>query len=106
MNTIYAVIANGGKQYRVTEGQTLDLELAHLPEGDTMELGQVLLVEDDSKVTVGRPFITNAKVVAEVLGEVKGEKLIIFKYKPKVRYRKKTGHRQHYTRVQIKSIEM
>jgi len=104
--TIYAVVANGGKQYRVTEGQTLDLELAHVPEGDTVELSPVLLVEKDAEITVGKPYVSNAKVVAEVLGEVKGDKIIVFKYKPKVRSRTKTGHRQRYTRVQIKSIQL
>jgi len=105
VSIIYAVIANGGKQYRVTEGQTLDLELAHVPDGDILEIDKVLLVEKDAEITVGKPYIENAKVLAEVLGEVKGIKLIIFKYKSKVRYRRKTGHRQHFTRVQIKSIQ-
>ena len=105
MCTIYAIIESGGKQYKVSEGQTLDLELLHAPEGDTVELDKVLLVEKDGGVTLGKPYISDAKVVAEVMGEVKGEKLIIFKYKRKVRYRRKTGHRQHYTRVQVKSIQ-
>ena len=102
--TIYAVVANGGKQYRVTEGQTLDLELAHVPEGDTIELSPVLLVEKDAEITVGKPYLSNAKVVAEVLGEVKGDKIIVFKYKPKVRYRRRVGHRQEYTKIKIISL--
>ncbi len=105
MTAIYAIVETGGKQYRVTEGQTLDVELLGVPEGDTVELDKVLLVGQDSGITVGTPYVDGAKVVADVAGEVKGEKLIIFKYKRKVRYRRKTGHRQHFTRIQITSIQ-
>lgn len=105
MTAIYAIVETGGKQYRVTEGQVLDVELLHVPEGDTVELDKVLMVGSESGVTVGKPYVAGAKVVAQVAGEVLGEKLIIFKYKPKVRYRRKTGHRQHYTRVQVTSIQ-
>jgi large subunit ribosomal protein L21 len=105
VTAIYAIVESGGKQYRVTEGQTLDLELLYVPEGETVELERVLLVERDAQVTLGRPYLPDAKVVAEVLGQVKGRKLIVFKYKPKTRYRRKTGHRQRYTRVLIKSIQ-
>lgn len=105
MRAIYAIVESGGKQYRVTEGQTLDLELLHAPEGETIELDRVLLLEQDGAVALGRPYVEGARVLAEVVGEVKGDKLIVFKYKPKVRYRRKTGHRQHYTRVQVKTIQ-
>ena len=73
-------------------------------EGSTIELDRVLLVADGEKVTVGTPTVEGAKVIAEVLAEGKGEKIIVFKYKPKVHYRKKTGHRQIYTRLAIKEI--
>ena len=105
MTAIYAIVETGGKQYRVTEGLTLDVELLGVPEGDTVELDKVLLIGGESGITVGAPYVEGAKVVADVAGEVKGEKIIVFKYKSKVRYRRKTGHRQHFTRIQIKSIQ-
>ena len=75
-----------------------------MAEGDTVELDRVLLVADGERVTVGTPTVDGAKVVATSQGEGKGEKVIVFKYKPKVRYRKKTGHRQRYTRLVIDKI--
>ncbi len=80
------------------------MERLHIDEGSTIELGQVLLVADGEKVTVGTPTVVGAKVIAEVLGEGKGKKVVVFKYKPKVRYRRKKGHRQMYTRLAIKEI--
>ena len=73
-------------------------------EGDTVELDGVLLIADGDKVTVGTPTVEGAKVMATSQGEGKGKKIIVFKYKPKVRYRKKTGHRQLYTRLTIDKI--
>jgi large subunit ribosomal protein L21 len=73
-------------------------------EGDTIELDRVHLVADGDKVTLGRPTIAGAKVIADVVGEGKKDKVIVFKYKPKVRYRRKKGHRQPYTRLAIKKI--
>ena len=102
---MYAVVATGGKQYRVEQGQTLDVELLGVNEGDTVELGRVLMLGGDGQTAVGTPIVAGARVMAEVLGTVKGEKLIVFKYKPKVRYRRKTGHRQKYTRVRITDIQ-
>jgi len=75
-----------------------------LLEGDTVELNKVLLIGDDDKVTVGTPTVEGAKVVATSQGEGRAKKIIVFKYKPKVRYRKKTGHRQLYTRLAIDKI--
>ena len=75
-----------------------------MAEGDTVEIEKVLLVADDGKVTVGTPTVDGAKVIATSQGEGKGKKIIVFKYKPKVRYRKKTGHRQFYTRLAIDRI--
>jgi len=72
--------------------------------GGQVELDKVLLVADQDKVQVGRPLVEGAKVVAEALGEEKGDKVRVFKYKPKVRYRRKKGHRQLYTRLAIKEI--
>jgi len=101
---IYAIIETGGKQYKVTPGQTIDVERLDMAEGDTVELDRVLLVADGDKVMVGTPIVEGAKVVATSQGEGKGKKIIVFKYKPKVRYSKKQGHRQLYTRLTIDKI--
>jgi large subunit ribosomal protein L21 len=101
---IYAIIETGGKQYRVNPGQTIDVEHLGVAEGDTVELDRVLLIADGDRVTVGTPTIEGAKVMATSKGGGKGDKVIVFKYKPKVRYRKKTGHRQHYTRLVIDKV--
>ena len=101
---MYAVVQTGGKQYKVAVGQTLDIERLTAEKGSTIELDRVLLIADDENMTVGKPTIDGAKVLATVVGEGRGEKIIVFKYKPKVRYRKKIGHRQYYTRVAIKEI--
>ena len=101
---IYAIIETGGKQYKVTPGQTIDVERLDVDEGNTVELDRVLFIVDGDKVTVGTPTIDGAKVIATSQGDGKGKKIIVFKYKPKVRYRKKTGHRQLYTRLAIDKI--
>ncbi|MFC1934522.1 50S ribosomal protein L21 [Chloroflexota bacterium] len=101
---IYAVIETGGKQYKVTSGQVIDVDRLGVAEGDTVELDKVLLIADDDKVTAGTPTIDGAKIIATSQGEGKAKKIIVFKYKPKVRYRKKTGHRQLYTRLTIDKI--
>jgi large subunit ribosomal protein L21 len=101
---IYAVIETGGKQYKVTPGQKIDVERLDVTEGKTVELNRVLFVADGNKVRTGTPTVDGAKVVATSQGEGKGKKIIVFKYKPKVRYRRKTGHRQLYTRLVIDKI--
>lgn len=101
---IYAIIETGGKQYKVAPGQTIDVERLGVDEGGTVELDKVLFIADGDKVTVGTPTIDGAKVIATSQGDGKGNKVIVFKYKPKVRYRKKTGHRQLYTRLAIDKI--
>jgi large subunit ribosomal protein L21 len=101
---IYAIIETGGKQYRVSPGQSLDVERLEVAQGSSVELDRVLLIAQGEKVTVGNPTVGGAKVLATSQGEIKGEKVIVFKYKPKVRYRKKTGHRQTYTRLTIDKI--
>jgi large subunit ribosomal protein L21 len=101
---IYAIIETGGKQYKVIPGQTIDVERLDVAEGNTVELDRVLLISDNDKVTVGTPTVDGAKVIATSQGEGKGKKIIVLKYKPKVRYRKKTGHRQLYTRLTIDKI--
>jgi large subunit ribosomal protein L21 len=101
---IYAIIETGGKQYKVAPRQTIDVERLNIPEGDTVELDKVLFVSDSQKSLIGNPIIKGAKVIATSLGEAKGDKVIVFKYKSKVRYRRKTGHRQIYTRLSINEI--
>ena len=101
---IYAVIETGGKQYKVSPGQALDVELLDVAEGSTVELDKVLLIADGDRVTVGTPTVDGAKVVATSQGDGRSKKIIVLKYKPKVRYRKKTGHRQFYTRLVIDRI--
>ncbi len=101
---MYAIIASGGKQYRVEPGQRLEVEKLGAESGSQVDLGQVLLVSNGDQVTVGQPTVAGARVVVDVLGEIKGRKVIIFKYKNKVRYRRKTGHRQRYSRVVVKDI--
>ena len=101
---IYAIIETGGKQYKVTPGEIIDVERLDVTEGNTVELDKVLLIAEGDKVTVGRPTVDGAKVIATSQGEGKGKKIIVFKYKPKVRYQKKTGHRQLHTRLVIDKI--
>ena len=101
---IYAIIEIGGKQYRVAPKQTLEVELLDVPEGDIVELDKVLFIGEDKNTLVGNPIIKGAKVVATSLGETKGEKVIVFKYKSKVRYRSKRGHRQTYTKILVNEI--
>lgn len=100
----FAVIQTGGKQHRVEPGQTILVERLPAEEGETVELTDVLLVADDNGVRQGRPLVEGAKVVGRVVQQTKGPKIIVFKYKPKTRYRKKTGHRQQLTRLAIEDI--
>lgn len=100
---MYAIIRDRGMQYRVEKGQVLDIALVDAEPGSQIELGEVLLLGGDQTL-VGAPLVQGAKVLANVLGEAKGEKLIVFKYKNKKRYRRRTGHRQQYTRIAISDI--
>jgi large subunit ribosomal protein L21 len=103
-SAIYAIIETGGKQYRVRPGATIDVERLEAAAGETVELDKVLLINDDKKITVGRPIVEGARVVATSQGEHKDKKVLVFKYKPKRRYTCKTGHRQIYTRLTIDQI--
>jgi len=101
---MYAVIETGGKQYKVQPDETLQVELLPAEVGATVELDRVLLVADGDAVEVGQPTVAGARVVAEVVAHEKGDKIIVFRYKRKVRYRRKTGHRQRLTRLLVKEI--
>lgn len=104
--TRYAIVRSGGKQYRVEEGRTIDVALLHTPEGERVELKDVLLLADDGSVTVGTPTVPDARVVAQVVSHGKLPKITVFRYKAKVRYRRKTGHRQDFTRLAIERIQV
>jgi large subunit ribosomal protein L21 len=100
----YAIIEDGGKQYRAVEGGTLEVDRYDAEPGDQIDLDRVLLVADGEDVVFGAPLIEGAKIEATVLEQVKGPKIVVFKYKPKIRYRVKKGHRQQYTRLIVNSI--
>jgi len=102
---MYAVIKTGGKQYRVSSGEKLKIELLGDAEvGSQIDLDQVLVVADGDKVTFGRPMIAGAKVVATVLSHGRHDKVKIFKMRRRKHYQKHQGHRQHYTEVRIETI--
>lgn len=101
---IYAIIETGGKQYKVVPQQTIKVERLDVAEGSKVELDKVLFIGGNGNSLIGNPIIKGAKVIATSLGEVKGDKVIVFKYKSKVRYHKKTGHRQIYTTLSINEI--
>jgi large subunit ribosomal protein L21 len=101
---IYAIVEVAGKQYKVAPKQTIEVEHLDVPEGDRVELDKVLFIGENKDTVVGKPVIKGAKVVATSLGEVKGEKVIVFRYKSKVRHRSKRGHRQLYTKILVNEI--
>lgn len=101
---MYAIIRTGGHQYKVAPGDTIEVETLDAQPGSDVELGDVLLVSGDNGVQIGTPFVSGAKVRAHVVGAIKGEKLIVFKFKSKKHYRRKTGHRQNLTRLSITDI--
>jgi len=102
---MFAVIKTGGKQYIVEPGKKLKVEKLEGKEGKEISFKDVLLVEKNKKLEIGDPKVKGAAVSAKILKQGKGEKIIVFKYKPKTRYKVKKGHRQLYTEVEIKSIE-
>ncbi len=101
---MYAVVTTGGKQYRVEAGSELVVERLSEEPGASITFDRVLLVGDGESVTVGTPTVDGATVTGTVLGEALGPKLIVFKFKQKVKYRRTNGHRQHLTRVRIDEI--
>lgn len=97
----FAVIETGGKQYNVARGQKIRIEKLSVKEGEEVFFDKVLLLAEGDKADIGAPYVSGAKVEARVLRHERGEKKLIFKYHSKTRYRKKRGHRQHYTEVEI-----
>ena len=100
---MYAIIRDRGAQYRVEEGQLLDVAQMEADPGTEVIFGEVLMVGGDDP-QIGAPTVAGARVRAEVVSEARGEKIVVFKYRNKKRYRRRTGHRQDYTRVAIKEI--
>jgi len=102
---VYAIIETGGKQYRVTPGQRIKVEKLDVEVGSVVELDRVLAVgSGEAGLTVGTPHVPGARAVARVLEHGRDDKVIVFKYKPKVNYRVKRGHRQYYTELLIEAI--
>jgi large subunit ribosomal protein L21 len=99
----YAVIRTGGKQYRVAEGETIQVELLKGNPGDKINFDQVLMVSGDAP-QFGKPLVSGASVQAEIVRQTRGPKLIVFKFRKRKRSRKKAGHRQNYTEVKITGV--
>ncbi|HEX6607703.1 MAG TPA: 50S ribosomal protein L21 [Chloroflexia bacterium] len=103
---MYAIVRTGGHQYKVAVGDQLDVEKLPVEAGEQVELNEVLMVSSDDQVTVGDPLVAGARVTATVVDQHRGNKIIVFKYKPKKRYRRKMGHRQDLTRLSINAITL
>ena len=103
---MYAVIKTGGKQHKVVEGEILKVEKLKASEGEPVDITDVLLIEKDGEVTLGSPFIEGAKVTAKILRHGKEDKVTIIKMKRRKDYRKKQGHRQNYSEIQIEQISV
>ncbi len=101
---MYAVIVTGGKQYRVSEGETLKVELIDAEQGSTVELDRVLMVGEGESVKIGAPYVAGGKVTATIKSHGRGEKIKIVKFRRRKHHQKVTGHRQHYTELQITGI--
>lgn len=100
-----AIIQTGGKQYLVSPGKKIKIEKINKKEGEAVSFNEVLLLEKGKKIEIGNPLVKGAKVVGKVISQGKGKKVVVFKYKPKTRYKVKKGHRQPFTEVEILKIE-
>ncbi|MBQ3222742.1 MAG: 50S ribosomal protein L21 [Clostridia bacterium] len=101
---MYAVIATGGKQYRVEQGDVIFVEKLEGEVGAEVKVDVLLIKKDDESVVVGAPVVEGASVTAKIAGQVKGQKIVVYKYKAKKNERKKQGHRQPYTKLEITAI--
>jgi len=101
---MYAIIETGGKQYRVEQNDIIDVELLETAQDGKLEFRNVLFVGNGSVMKMGTPYLPEFAVKAELVGEIKGPKVIAFKYKKRKRYRRKVGHRQRYLRIRITEI--
>lgn len=102
----YAVIKSGGKQYKVTEGEVVEVDRLEVENGAKYTFPEVLLVRNEDQILIGDPYLKEASVVGKILEEVKGDKIHVFKFKSKIRYRRKIGFRPIYTKVGIESISI
>jgi large subunit ribosomal protein L21 len=100
----YAIVEDGGKQFKAVEGKTIEVDYFEAEDGHQVDLERVLMIVDGETVNIGTPLVDGAKIQATVVSQVKGPKVVVFRYKPKKRIRVKTGHRQKYTRLQIDAI--
>ena len=101
---MYAIMETGGKQFKVQQGDVLNVEKLDAEVGDSVEVTHVLALGQDSGLTVGRPYVEGAKVVLKVMEQGRGEKILVFKYKPKKKYRRMRGHRQPFSKVVVDEI--
>jgi large subunit ribosomal protein L21 len=101
---VYAIVESGGRQYRAEEGQSFSVEKLPYEVGEQIELSNVLLLAGDVEVQVGQPTVPGASVKATVIDQYRGKKIFVWKYKPKKRYRRRSGHRQSYTRLRVDEI--
>jgi large subunit ribosomal protein L21 len=101
---VYAIVESGGRQYRAEEGQSFSVEKLPYEVGEQIELSNVLLLAGDAEVQVGQPTVPGASVKATVIDQYRGKKIFVWKYKPKKRYRRRSGHRQSYTRLRVDEI--
>lgn len=102
---MYAIIEVGGKQFRVEEGDVIDVELLKTIQDGNVEFNKILLMNDGTAIKIGAPFLESCKVTGQYIEEIKGPKVIAYKYKRRQNYRRKVGHRQKYSRVKITKIE-
>ena len=102
---MYAVILTGGKQYKVQEGEKLEIEKLDREVGDTVDFDQVLLIEQGQEVKIGTPYLEGAKVSAEVIDQDRAKKIHIIKFKRRKHHMKQMGHRQYFTTVKVTSIQ-
>jgi len=102
---MYAVIQTGGKQYQVAEGDIIEVEKLNGEAGDTVELDKVLMLRTDEDVNVGTPLVKGAAVSATIIGQIRGKKIIVYKFKRRKDYRRKAGHRQAITKLKIDAIK-
>jgi large subunit ribosomal protein L21 len=105
VSRMYAVITTGGKQYKVSPGDVVRVETLDAKKGDTIEIKEVYMIADGDKVSVGKPTLASASVTAEVMGDGRGEKLLIFKHRRRKGYRRTNGHRQNFTAIKVKEIK-
>lgn len=101
---MYAIVESGGRQYRAEEGHSFSVEKLPYEVGEQIELENVFLLADGDDIKIGQPTVSGAKVKATVVEQYRGKKIFVWKYRPKKRYRRRQGHRQHYTRLRIDEI--